>query len=363
MKLVRILKRVKPLFFDGDELIVAKNQKIFRLGTDGKLRILFSFENSLLYRVLEYFNLIFRLRRAGIYTSCKYHSNYYFCYQKKLFRFDVIEKQITLEKYFSQGHGPLQFCCVDSLSGFEDGVYFGEYFGNADKDEISIFQRKPDGQWVTVYTFPKGIINHIHALVPDRKNKCIWILVGDHGSSASIWRATDCFNDVVCIKGDNQQYRSCVAFPTEKGLLYATDTQYEENHIRLLELVEGDWRSKEIFPINGSCIFGCELKDYYIFSTSTEPAVGGQQSKIKQLFDSKPGPGILHNASYVVACKKNDFSCKVVYSREKDFLPYRLFQFGTIMFPNGSSKSNQLFAYNVGSKSCDLSTETWEIDF
>ena len=118
--------------------------------------------------------------------------------------------------------------------------------------------------------------------------------------------------------------------------------------------------SEKLFDLNGSCIYGCELKDYFIFSTSTEPS-DKSSNIISKLLDNKPGPGILENKSDIVSYCKTSKKCTVLTSKKKDIFPYRLFQFGTIMFPSGKNPQNLLVAYNVGSRENDLSTEIYQL--
>jgi len=360
MKLLKVFKRCKPLFFDDGMLIVAKGNQVYSLAADDQIKRIFSFKENFLKKAINKIPLFFRMLRAGVSSAICHKCNYYFSYGKKLFRYSLRDNLLVVEMVFTKGHGPLQFCSIEGISEFQDGVYFGEYFGNHEKKQVSIYKRAESGKWNIVYTFGVGKINHIHALVPDEFRNCVWILTGDFGHGAGIWKATDNFKKVVKIVSE-QQHRACVAFPIDKGLLYATDTQLEKNSIRMLSNVDGLWHSKRLHPIKGSCIYGCELKDYYVFSTSTEPDVN-PRNMIISLLDNRTGPGILENSSDILLCNKNDYSITKLCARPKDILPYRLFQFGTIMFARGISKTNKLYSYNVGSKYNDLSTEFWNLD-
>lgn len=355
----KILKRFKPLFIKGDKVFVSRGADVFAIEGKEK-KIIFSFQIGGIKKILNKFKLFYRLKRSGVYSAIEYNGLSFYSYNRQIFSFDFNKNVLTKEVDLKKGNGPLEFSVIQGIDKFDEGVYFGEYFGNADKEEIHIYKRKDIGTWESVYTFSKGEINHIHALVPDRNQNCVWVLVGDFDDSAGIWKATDNFNKVERIVGGSQQFRSCVAFPVNEGLLYATDSQFEENHIRLLKKAAGRWESKAIFPMNGSSIYGAELKDYYVFSTSTEPR-DEKSNLLLSLLDNKKGPGIIKNQSDVIICNKETLECKVLYSRKKDIFPYRLFQFGAIMFPKGKKIDNSLYAYNVGSKENDLSTEIWEV--
>jgi hypothetical protein len=57
----------------------------------------------------------------------------------------------------------------------------------------------------------------------------------------------------------------------------------------------------------------------------------------------------------ILGSLKDDF--QTIEIKKKDFLPYRLFQFGTIMFPAGVNPTNKLFSYSVANTKNDLHTE------
>lgn len=150
-----------------------------------------------------------------------------------------------------------------------------------------------------------------------------------------------------------------MAFPCQQGMIYATDSQLERNYIYLLHEEGGKWESTKLHEINGSCIYGCKVGKYFVFSTSTEPGME-KKSTIHSLLDREPGPGILKNESHLLLLDEN-LKLTILDKKKKDWLPYRLFQFGTLMFPSGDNQSNYLFSYSVANIGNDLSTEVWEL--
>lgn len=357
MELKRVVKRSKPLFYKDDGIVYSSADKIV-FENKGIRELVFSFEMGFFEKILSHFSLYYRALRSGVYSAINANDISYFSYNKQLFQYSWQNKSLTKEFKFRKGNGPLQYADIKGVEGFSDSICFGEYFGNPNKEPVYIYQKKQGEEWQKAYCFGDNELNHIHALIPDEHNRCVWILAGDFGQSASIWRASDNFSCVEEIVAGDQKFRACVAFPVKQGLLYATDTQLSENSICLLHQENGEWKTTSLMSINGSAIYGCELKDYYVFSTATEPG-DEVKGKLSALLERKPGPGIKKNQSDVILCEKGSLTCRVLYSREKDIYPYRLFQFGAIMFPNGGEFSNKLLAYNVGSKKNDLSTEEW----
>jgi hypothetical protein len=206
-----------------------------------------------------------------------------------------------------------------------------------------------------VYTFAAGQINHIHNIVFDKFRNCAWVLTGDFESGAGIWQAFDDFRRIKCIANGQQRYRACVAFVVKEGLLYATDSQFEQNYIRLIEIGESTLKFVSLFPTNGPCIYGTELMGNFIFTTATEPEVGSNVT-IKDILSRKNGPGVVINASFVYLVTPK-FKIYELFRNIKDFWPYYLAQFGNILVPSGKNPSNYLVTYSVANRKNDQCTE------
>lgn len=347
------IKNVKPLFYnERKQLIVAKGNKIFSYEKD-IFTLILVLPAKLSMRILSKSKLLSRLLRYGVMTGIEYSGAYYFTFGNCIYKYDIKTKVLTTDFTFRKGRGPLNFTIVKGIEHFEDGIYFGEYIGNSAKKSVKVYRRTET--WSVAYSFPDGEINHVHSLVVDKIRKKIWLLAGDFGSSAAIYSVSDNFKTVVPIVSGEQKYRACVAFPTKAGLLYGTDTQKEFNSIRLLKKVDGEWVSVKLHDLNGSCIYGCETLDYFVFSTATEPTEL-VTNRLLRLLDNKPGPGIKSNTSEIIVCDKKHTNFKQVFSIEKDIYPFRLFQFGAITFPSGFTDNNDVYAYSIGGKGLDLST-------
>lgn len=362
MKPKVVLNKLKPLFHDpAGYMVFGAGNALYRRSELGKLELLVALPESRKKKVLAISTWVYRLARMGFGCGAFFQGRYFFTHGANLYSYNPARPELRCEFRFRVGRGPLSFAVVEGVEGFEDGIYFGEYFGNRQRAPVNVYKRDSSGEWTVVYTFASGEINHVHSLVADPLRNCIWILAGDFEHSASIWKVGRSFSVVQPVLRGEQVHRSCVAFPLTQGLLYATDTQITGNSIRLLREHAGVWKSELVLNINGSCIYGCELKDYFVFSTATEPS-DDISNKYLSLFDRRPGPGIIKNQSDVLAVRKSDLSCVLLYSKKKDFLPYRLFQFGAIMFPHGKGRDNTLYSYSVGNAGNDLCTEIYHMD-
>ncbi|MGZ5280374.1 MAG: hypothetical protein ACXWC9_10545 [Pseudobdellovibrionaceae bacterium] len=298
--------------------------------------------------------ILSRLARLGVHTAIRHRDQVHFAFDKHIYCYDIQKRCVQFDGVLARGSRPLNFSIIENIKGFEDAVLYGEYFLNAQNGPVNIFKKTAQG-WQVAYTFPEKTIEHIHNIIPDPYQQCVWILTGDFGDSACIWKATENFSKVEPILRGSQQYRACVAFPTPMGLLYATDSQIEKNYIRLLKDMDGQGTPQAITEINGPSIYGCRLKDFFVFSTSTESALS-DGSSLWQMLDRKKGPGILEDQAEILVFDQ-DFKLKFRHTNKKDILPYLPFQFGTIMFPSGMEQGNILASFNIAVKKNDFSME------
>jgi hypothetical protein len=356
MKPLKTLRNLKPICFVNDWIIMNKSSSIIILDAHSeKLIKKIKIPIPITKRLLFIFKPTRRLFRLGAMNGMFSMNKVFITIDKKLFSLTIDDFKLKEEHSFIKGNGPLHLKNIEGINKFNDGLYFGDYFANNSKEPINITRRNQDGTFEIAYTFPKGQINHIHNLIPDKFNDCVWILAGDFGEAAGIWQAKDNFKTVKKVLAGSQQYRSCIAFPTIEGLVYPTDSQFEQNHIRILKHENGTYVSEPIKAINGSVIYGCSIGDEIAFSTSTEPSFVNS-NKLLFWLERKPGTGINKNESHLIlGSLKDDF--QTIEIKKKDFLPYRLFQFGTIMFPAGVNPTNKLFSYSVANTKNDLHTE------
>lgn len=247
-----------------------------------------------------------------------------------------------------EGIRPLVFSMVKDVTGLDDGVYFGGYLKNNNKKPVSIYHHIDVDNWDVIYTFPEGAINHIHTIVPDKFRNCLWLLTGDFGDAAAIWKVTDGFRKVERVAFGDQKWRGCVAFALPEGLLYATDTPFADNHIYLLK---DDKTVESISAISGSCIYGCQWKDRFVFSSTVE-ADGRDETPWKLLTSKKRGKGIKDDYVRMYVGNLAD-GFEEVYKVKKDWLPFA-FQFGVFKFPIGTNSSNTLYCQPVATSANDM---------
>lgn len=355
------LPRNFPICFISNEQICTYKQGKFYLVNivSGSSFYLTAINEFITEGLLSRIKILSRLLRTGVRCGIKINQNeILFVLHKTIFNLNLATKLITKEHWHKNGGRPLSMARIQGIEGFENSFYFGEYFSNPKKNEVNIFKREENGKWNVVGSFPHGLINHIHALIPDVFQNCVWILTGDFDNSAGIWNTDNEFKTINPVMIGDQEYRACVAFPTKDGLLYATDTPFCHNSIRLLNKSNGIWISKKIVDIDGPVIYGCKFNSNFVFSTSVEG--NGTEKGFKMLLGRKRGKGIKEPVSCIYYGNL-ETGFNSIYKNEKDLLPFVLFQFGTIVFPEGENKTNILPFYPIALKKGDLTFMTLKI--
>lgn len=246
---------------------------------------------------------------------------------------------------------PEGFSEVINFCSTKDSVYWGDYGRNSQLREVSTYCLRLTAyglQLNNVYTFEAGTVRHIHNIV--KNGDGFLLFVGDNENQAGIYRVNGDWTEVKPWKVGEQKYRAVVGWPYQGGVLYATDSVETENHIRH---IAADGKEKDLVSLNGSCIYGCETKDYYLFSTTVEPHEGGG---LKSLFVDSLGGGVKSRDVTIVAVSKKDLYIRQVASFKKDRWPMKLFQYGRCIFAGGQQDSNTVWCSSVACKKYDGKT-------
>jgi hypothetical protein len=314
------------------------------------IRALATLPHSNLEGAITHSRLLTRLLRKGVTLGCAVRGQEALVASgPDLWHLNLQSGQLTFE--LRTTHRPLTLTPLAGVAGTEDGVYFGEYLGNQGLQGVAIHHRSSAGVWREAYRFPAGLINHIHALVPDPATARVWILTGDFGPGTGLWWAKNDFSQVEAFAVGNQSFRSTWAYPGEGRLLYGMDSQFQSNAICTLDAGTPEAEPLRLFPLEGSCIYTCRVGDQFVFSTAVEPGLS-TGSLIKDMLDRKPGPGIHGElATLVIGDPRHGF--RQVAAWEKDHFPLIPFQFGSLSFPQGNNPTDSIYAYGTALKEVD----------
>lgn len=338
--------RLAPVCFIGVNLVLYGKGKFYVFdGLDIKdEHILFTAPK---YRIIEKSRLLYRLLRLGIRAAVGLNNDIIiFCVGKTIYEYDFANRCLSSGFHTEEHVRPLNFSKIEGINGFDNAVVFGGYLNNNNKKSVNVYKRVSRDKWEVIYTFEQGQINHVHNIIPDPYAECVWILTGDFGDASAIWRVTDNFNKVEKVLYGQQTYRSCMAFPTPDGLIYATDTPFQNNYLYLLNR---DCSIRKIGSLAGSCIYGAKWKDAYVFSTTVE-GDGRNESILSSFFDRKRGAGIKDNRVHLYLFR--GYALEEIYSEPKDIWPFA-FQFGVFKFPSGDNLGDRLYFQPIATKKYD----------
>lgn len=314
---------------DGDSAFIYDNFSFYKIDLRNRHKELLSrLPASGIKVFLGKFRIMSRLLRIEPRCSVCVSSNLYFIsILHNVYLLDIEAKAISKVYEGRDGFSDcLNFC------SYNGHVLWGDYGSNITHETVNIYRYDRNGIVDVVYTFPPGDVMHIHNIFLDERQRFFWILAGDNESKAGIYRASLDWKVVKPFKTGEQRYRAVVGFPYKGGLIYATDSVETSNYLRV---IDADGVENVICPINGSCIYGCEIRDFFLFSTTVEPHEG--ISKLRFL-DNRLGGGIKNREVHILAVRKKDLSVKVITKLKKDWWPMVLFQYGRVRFAGGQEK-------------------------
>jgi len=220
-------------------------------------------------------------------------------------------------------------------------IFWGEYFDNPKRDEVHIYTSNDKGAtWEIAYTFPRGAIRHVHNIVFDEWENCLWVLTGDNGPECQILRASCDFRNVDVVISGKQQARAVALIPTRQALFFASDTPFETNHI--YSHTRRGVLSK-IAEINGSSICGCRVGSTMFFSTMVEPSDTNRDRHVR----------VYGSADQV------HWDCMMEW--KKDIWQMELFQYGNAFLPDGHNTTNLLAVTTIAVTQGDLETTIWRL--
>lgn len=346
-----LYKRTTPLCFLPSGRLVAYYRGEVLIFEGKKVVKKISVFHSVKERILGCNRYLYRLLRMGVRAAWALdEDNVLLSVGNTIYELNL-KSGILSDGYFcGEGVRPLVFTQVEGISTIDSGVYFGAYLSNMDKNPVSVYKRIGQDKWDVVYTFPQGTINHIHTIVNDPYRDCLWIFSGDFDEASAIWKVTDNFKKVERVCCNNQKYRGCVVFAVAEGLLYATDAPFFDNFIYMMNPV--DYSVKMIAPIDGSCIYGCQWNDKYVFSSTVE-GDGRNTPRMEFYFGRKRGAGIKDEYVHMY-CGNIKEGFKEIYKEKKDIMPYYTFQFGVFKFPYGINNTDTLYFQPIATNKNDL---------
>lgn len=351
LKIKKLLPGYQPLCYIENKVLLAKNKSLFLCnGNLEDIRFLCDFPASYLEKCASRFRLLSRIFRLQFRYALNVLDEFVLLvFRNEIWKVNLETSEVTLDFIIPDNRTALYLTLAENKNGSPGSVIFGEYFNNPDKASVRIWGAKLEStlDWQVLYEFEQDEINHIHNIIYDKKNDNHFILTGDFGDGAGIWISNSALTDVVPIVRGKQVYRACWGLIREDELIYATDTQLEENFI--CKLFDGNLSRSE--KIEGSSIYFGKNGSLLYFSTTVEPDEPSGNF-LSDLFSRKLGRGVLSEKSKIYSLDSKN-SLTLEFQGLKDMLPPRLAQFGSFTFPSGMSNNKDIIAYGVALKSYD----------
>ena len=252
------------------------------------------------------------IKAGAVFENTLFFSDFGICYEINLYSKKIVSKHV----HRIGMRGPLIYCVISGIDGFDDQICYGEYFGNEQRELVKIWHKvKGTLQWEVALTFDAGLIRHIHGIYTDKWRNCVYILTGDHDRESAIWVARNNFKSVHRLIFGDQQARCCQMMVNKNGFLYCTDSEYEQNKLYdviIHDINKFEYEKKFISNFDSSIIYGCSTDDVFYFATTVEPDKGGINS--------------IEVKVYYVDVKEK--KVRVIIKAVKDLLPMKLFQYG-----------------------------------
>jgi hypothetical protein len=342
LELVATFPNMRALAWDRGSLYAARGYKLFRARMNSdkfEWREAGNFRPEWWRAISSQFALTFRLLRDGFHAVAITRSgNIIAAVPGAILTKPAGEAEFRITHRLLRGTRPLHIVATP------DGrLLWGEYFDNPRRDEVHIYASEDCGlTWHVAYTFPKHSIRHVHNIVYDRWQNCLWGLTGDYGSECRILQASLDFSSLEEILCGNQQARSVAAIVTEEGLYFASDTPLEQNFIYSLDRAG---RLHRLASIPSSSICAGRNRSGMFFSTMVEPSKVNLRREVT-LFGSING----ENWNQLAAWKKDAWSEKYC-------------QYGNAFIPDGENHTEFLAVSTIAVKNADLQTTIWRTRF
>jgi hypothetical protein len=246
------------------------------------------------------------------------------------------EQEFRTTHRVALGTRPLHFAVTPA-----GRIFWGEYFDNRRRAEVHIYVSTDRGaHWDIAHTFPANAIRHVHNIVYDQWEDCLWVLTGDNGAECRIIRASCDFRHVETVLSGSQQTRCVALIPAPDGVYFSSDTPLERNYIYHLDR-RGNLR--RLSELSSSSICGCRVGDTVFFSTMVEPSRTNPDQNVR-IYGSPDG-----------------IYFKELLSWQKDSWPMKLFQYGNAFLPDGNNTSGLLAATTIAVKNDDCETGLWRV--
>lgn len=354
---IRKIRHIRPICFykvgDEDYLLCSRGYSLFQVNCKSlKVSFLCSYYLGV-KSFISRLSLLRRVLRLGFSSAILVDKRFIVLSDKNNFYlFDIEKNDISILFEDMNVVPPLTLNQNQDPSRF----YYGEYVKVGSGIAPSVYSINQNLTIDRVFTFPAETVDHIHYVYYWESKGVLIILTGDFLKTIGVWIYDLNTSGLKPLYIDGQSSRFCWIFFENELFFAATDSQFEPNKLKSLNINAENMLVldiKNLSAISGSSIYACEDLNHLYFSTAVEPGMP-KGNFIQDMLSRERGSGILDDYSRIYAFSKcNSKPLEEILSAKKDIIPPRLGQFGTFTFPSGQNLSNYLFAYGVAVQDFD----------
>jgi hypothetical protein len=333
---------MRALLWDGDLLFASRGYKIFKarlcsLVRPAEWEPMGYCKPSWWRNLSSTFRVSSRLFRDGFHALAVLSSGHVVgAIPGAIVTLSPGDREFRLTHKVQRGTRPLHIAVTP-----DHQIFWGEYFDNPRRDEVRIYVSTDYGDhWDVAYTFARGAIRHVHNIVYDRWEGCLWVLTGDDREECRILNASYDFRHIEVMLSGSQQTRAAALIPTRNGVYFSSDTPAEQNYIYCLER---HGRLSRLAPLNSSSIYGCRVRDHIFFSTMVEPT------------------DINFERNVCLYGNLDGVNFRRLLEWKKDRWPMRLFQYGNAFLPDGPNETDLLAVTTIAVEGADCETSLWRM--
>lgn len=277
-----LLDRLRVLHAEGEDLYASHGLELFRSRGGGPFSPLAGAPGGWTARALAEAPLSARFLRAGFHAVAPLPSGDLVAVVRGALLYCARgEGRFEVAHQVRRGTRPLGVAVAKS-----GHAYFGEYFGNAAREEVHVYG-SPDGRaWEVAHTFPRGAVRHVHGVHADPHRGGLWVLTGDDGDEVGLWWTADEFKTLEPVVRGDQRARAVTVLPLEDGVVVPMDTPFEENHIQHLDPSTG--RLSSLARLPGSVFCSTRTSRGLALSTVVEKSSVNTDPRVA-LFVSRDG--------------------------------------------------------------------------
>lgn len=221
---------------EGERFVLSRRDALFVAeGVGGRPSFVARVPRSTFERSLSYPRLLQRLTRSMFYNVLPLPAGGWFTSFAKRLGMLVGEEwtEIRLRR-------PTRVLRGGFATSPDGAIWFGEYWNNADRDEVHLYRWQPgDAAAEVVHTFPRGTTYHVHGVTWDPYRNALVCLTGDRGRECRILLSTDGFRTIDVIGEGSEDWRAVSIVVMPDGWLYATDAEFQQNVVASVDATTG----------------------------------------------------------------------------------------------------------------------------